>query len=167
MTRILFIICCIVLGAVGSYYSQPYMSKNADAVLIIITVFTVFAGFLIAIITIIGDPIMIPDGSWRLAEGGRERMERRLVWHILLFVLYLLTIGFLFAGAILEKAITGEHHEIWKVWVERTYLFMAITSFLLTFALPAALLEMQRARYDAEIERRRADAGISKGSGER
>ena len=159
MTRIFFIIACIILGAIGSYFSQPYMTKNADAVLIIITVFTVFAGFLVAIITIIGDPIMIPEGSWRLAEGGREKMEHRLVWHIVLFILYLITIGLLFTGTILEKAIE-DHHLFLKVWIERTYLFMAITSFLLTFALPAALLEMQRARYDAEIERRRRDAGI-------
>jgi len=94
-----------------------------------------------------------------LAEGGREKMEHRLVWHIVLFILYLITIGLLFTGTILEKAIE-DHHLFLKVWIERTYLFMAITSFLLTFALPAALLEMQRARYDAEIERRRRDAGI-------
>ena len=119
-TRIFFIISCSILGAIGSYYSQPYMTKNADAVLIIITVFTVFAGFLIAIITIIGDPIMIPEGSWRLAEGGREKMERRLVWHIILFILYLVTIGFLFTGAVLEKAIE-DHHHFWKVWIERAY----------------------------------------------
>jgi hypothetical protein len=157
--RIFFIVACVVLGAIGSYFSQPYMTQNSDAVLIIITVFTVFAGFLIAIITIIGDPIMIPEGSWRLAEGGREKMEHRLVWHIILFILYLVTIGFLFASTILEKAIEG-HHVFWKVWIQRSYLFMAITSFLLTFALPTALLEMQRARYDAEIERRRREAGI-------
>lgn len=165
MTRILFILFCIVMGAIGSYFSQPYMTKNADAVLIIITVFTVFAGFLIAIITIIGDPIMIPEGSWRIAEGGREKMHHRLIWHILLFTLYLVTIGFLFVGTILEKAIE-DHHFFWKIWIERTYLFMAITSFLLTFALPAALLEMQRARYDAEIERRRRAVGIGSQPGD-
>jgi len=134
------------------------MHQNADAVLIIITVFTVFAGFLIAIITIIGDPIMIPEGSWRLAEGGREKMSRRLILHIVLFVLYLITIGLLFVGAILEKAISEDN--IWKLWIERVYLFMAISSFLFTFALPASLLEMQKARYDAEIERRRRAVGI-------
>src|SRR5690349_11297978 len=137
--RPLFILACVAIGALAAYFGQPAVHKNPDLVLIIITVFTVFAGFLIAIITIIGDPIMIPDGSWRLAEGGRDRMERRLVWHIALFIFYLITIGFLFAGAILEKAIE-DHHQVWKVWIERTYLLMAITSFLLTFALPAALL---------------------------
>ena len=159
MTRAFFILLCFALGAVGAFYAQPFMHGNADAVLIIVTVFTVFAGFLIAIITIIGDPIMIPEGSWRVAEGGRDRMERRLVWHIVLFVLYLITIGLLFVGAILDKAINEQ--EALKIWIERAYLFVGISSFFFTFALPAALLEMQRARYDAETDRRRRAALIS------
>jgi hypothetical protein len=158
MIRAFFILACLALGAVGAYYAQPYMHHNADAVLIIVTVFTVFAGFLIAIITIIGDPIMIPEGSWRIAEGGRDRMERRLVWHIVLFVLYLVTIGLLFTGVILDKALN--EHDGLKMWIERAYLFVGIASFFFTFALPAAQLEKQRARYDAETERRRRAARI-------
>jgi hypothetical protein len=151
----------MIAGAATAYYVQPYMHHNQDAVLIVITVFTVFAGFLIAIITIIGDPIMIPEGSWRIAEGGRERMELRLICHIVLFVLYLTTIALLFAGVILDKA-SAEHSDV-KMWVERAYLFIGTTSFFLTFALPSALLEMQRARYDAETERRRRNVGIVDG----
>jgi hypothetical protein len=158
MKRALFIILCLALGGVGACYAQPYMHHNADAVLIIVTVFTVFAGFLIAIITIIGDPIMIPEGSWRVAEGGRHRMEGRLVWHIVLFVFYLITIGLLFTGVILDKAL--DEHNALKLWIERAYLFVGISSFFFTFALPAALLEMQRARYDAETDRRRRAVGI-------
>ena|SRR6185437_442441 len=159
MKRLIFAIFCIGVGAWGAYAAQPFMHHNADAVLIIITVFTVFAGFLIAIITIIGDPIMVPEGTWRLAEGGREKMERRLVLHIVLFTAYLITIGLLFAGSILDKAL-GDEESTLKLWIERAYLFVGISSFLFTFALPSALLEMQRARYDAEIERRRREARI-------
>lgn len=158
MIRLLFILTCIVAGAVSAYYAQPYVHENRDVFLIVVTVFAVFAGFLIAIITIIGDPIMIPQGSWRTAEGGRDRMEQRLFWHIVLFVLYLITIGLLFVAAILDKAMTD--HDVVKIWIERAYLFVGVSSFLFTFALPSALLEMQRARYDAETERRRREAGI-------
>jgi D-alanyl-lipoteichoic acid acyltransferase DltB (MBOAT superfamily) len=85
-------------------------------------------------------------------------MERRLVWHIVLFVLYLITIGLLFTGVILDKALS--EHDVLKMWIERSYLFVGISSFFFTFALPAALLEMQRARYDAETDRRRRAVGI-------
>jgi hypothetical protein len=158
MRWILFGLLCIAAGAISSYYAQPFAHHNPDLILITITVFTVFAGFLIAIITIIGDPIIIPKGSWRISELGRGRMEDRLFWHIALFILYLLTIALLFVGVILDKALS--EHDAWKVWVERAYLFVGITSFLFTFALPVSLLRMQRARYDAETERRRAEVGI-------
>ena len=148
----------MIVGLVSAYYAQPYADKNQDLISILITVFTVFAGFLIAIIAIVGDPVMIPDGSWRIAEGGRDRMQYRLTLYTALFALYLVAIGLLFVGVILEKAFADDN--VWKIWIERAYLFIGVTSFLFTFALPGALLEMQSARYDAEIERRRRKAGI-------
>src|SRR5260221_7629059 len=101
MIRISYGIVCVVIGAASAYYAQPYVGHNADVVLIVVTVFTVFAGFLTAIITIIGDPAAIRDGSWRIAEVGRTTVQHRLVSHIGLFVLYLVTIGLLFVGVIL------------------------------------------------------------------
>jgi amino acid transporter len=159
MRRWLFIAACVLASGASSYYGQPFLKDNPDAILILITTFTVFAGFLIAIIAIIGDPVLIRDGSWRVAEGGRDKMEQRLVWHIALFILYLITIGLLFAGSLLAKAFS--HEDLWNVWVQRVYLFFGVTSFLFTFALPSMLMAMQRERYDAEIERRRKKEKIT------
>ncbi|MEA2951168.1 MAG: hypothetical protein QOJ96_688 [Alphaproteobacteria bacterium] len=157
--RALFIFGCLLGGAIAAYYGQPLAHENADSVLVIITVMTVFAGFLVAIITILGDPGMIPSGSWRVAELRRNNIEARLITHIWLFVFYLIAIGFLFAGVLLHKA-HGVSIE-WKIWIERLYLFFGVSAFLLTFGLPIALLRFQLGRIDAEIERRRREAGIS------
>jgi hypothetical protein len=157
--RATFLLGCMIAGGLASYFGQPAANDNPDIILIIITVFTVFAGFLIAIITIIGDPIMIPHGPWQVAELRRDVMISRLNWHVGLLICYLLTIGLLFAGVILEKVL--DEQNLWRIWVERSYLFMGVTSFLFTFALPGALIKMQSARYDAEIERRRLEAGIA------
>lgn len=159
MKRLLGVLLCVEIGALGAYNAQPYVANNSDVVLVIVTVFTVFAGFLIAIITIIGDPIMIHEGSWRAAELGHEQMRSRLFSHILLFMLYLITIGVLFIGVIVDKAIDEPHSRIKEI-IEWLYTFFAITSFLLTFALPVSLWSMQKQRYEAEIERRRSEAGI-------
>jgi hypothetical protein len=160
MKRILGILICISIGGVFAYYVQPYIGNNTDVVLIVATVFSVFAGFLIATIAIIGDPIMIHEGSWRIAEAGRDDMRGRLLWHISLLFVYLVTLALLFVGVVLEKAL--DSHDRIKIFVEWGYLFFGITSFLFTFALPIALFRMQQARYDAEIERRRNEAGIKR-----
>ncbi len=158
--RAFLILICLCVSAVGAYYGQPYAHDNSDVITIIITVVTVFAGFLVAIITILGDPAMIPDGTWRTAEVRRENIEQKLTRHIWLFVFYLIAIGFLFAGALLNKAPDSVVSVEWKAWIERLYLFFGIASFLFTFALPNALLKFQIGRIDAEIERRRKAAGI-------
>ena len=82
--RAIFIFGCFVIGAVAAYYRQPYVRENSDAVLIVTTVFTVFAGFLVAIITILGDPSLVPEGSWRLVEQRRESIHNRIISHIYL-----------------------------------------------------------------------------------
>jgi hypothetical protein len=154
------IFLCLIASAIAAYYGQPFVRDNSEAVTIIITVITVFAGFLVAIITILGDPGMIPAGSWRIAETRRENIEAKLTRHIWLFVFYLIAIGLLFIGALLNKAPDSVVSVEWKTWIERSYLFFGVASFLFTFALPNALLKFQIARVDAEIDRRRRDAGI-------
>jgi hypothetical protein len=155
--RAILICACLVCSGVAAYYGQPYMHGNSDAVLVIVTVMTVFAGFLVAIITIIGDPALIPEGSWRTAENHRSSVEKRLVTHLWLFVWYLVAIGFLFVGILLDLA--AGLHEL-KVWIERLYMFFGTSSFLFTFALPNALWKVQMARVEAEIQRRRREHGL-------
>jgi lysylphosphatidylglycerol synthetase-like protein (DUF2156 family) len=161
--RPIFIGVCAIIGAIGAYYWQPYIDPNSDAVLIVITVFTVFAGFLVAIIAILGDPALLPEGSWRAAEVRRDTVERRLIWHSWLFTAYLITIALLFIGVVLSKAQLYPNHLWIKDWVERGYLFVGITSFLFSFALPWTMMTIQRRRVDAEIERRRQQVGIGSG----
>ena len=156
--RLIFIIFSAALAAVAAWYGQPYVHHNSDFVVIVVTVFTVFAGFLIAIITILGDPSMIPDGSWRIAEARRENIEKRLLTHSYFFILYLITIGFLFAGVLVQAAFA--EHDIVRIWIERAYLFFGVFSFVLSFGLPISLMRLQRTRVDAEIERRRRQEGV-------
>lgn len=154
----LAILASAIAGAIGAYYAEPYVGEDSDIITIVVTIFSVFSGFLIATIAIIGDPRMIHEGSWRVPEATREKIQRRLSWHVSLLFIYLLTLAFLFSGVILKKALPSNN--IFNQLVEGSYLFFGITGFLLTFALPLALRKMQQEMYDAEIERRRAREGI-------
>ncbi|MBG6158234.1 putative membrane protein [Labrenzia sp. EL_159] len=155
--RLLFIFLCAIGAAIGAYFGQPLVGGNSEAITIIITVLSVFAGFLVAIVTILGDPAMIPGGTWRKAEVRRDGVEASLIRHSWLFVVYLLAIGFLFSGVLLSTAPVSD---CVKLWFERFYLFLGIFAFFLTFALPSMLYKVQMGRLDAEIERRRQKAGI-------
>ena len=158
--RIAFFVICAISATAVAFYAQPYASDNSDLILVVTTVFTVFAGFLVAIITVLGDPSLVPSGSWQIVENRREAIEQRIIWHIYLFVLYLITIALIFFSVILKKVpnsvVSADH----KAWIDRAYLFFGVFSFLLSFGLPYALHKIQMSRLDEETERRRREAGI-------
>lgn len=166
MKRAIFIIICITIGASTAILAPP-VSDNSDLVVIITTVFAVFAGFLIAIIAVIGDPSLIPEGSWRVAENRRDTIDKRLVWHTYLFMMYLFTIALLFVGIMIREVTSSGSVIDWRNLIERAYLFFGVTSFLLSFALPWSLKGIQSARVEAEIRRRRKLAGLDLSSSEK
>jgi hypothetical protein len=158
--RIAFIVTCALVSGGAAYFGQPLVHGNSDAILVIITVLTIFAGFLVAIIAVLGDPAMLPGGSWRVVEGRRGGVYRSVVTHTWLFRLYLVAIALLFAGVLVEKLGDCSSTITLKTWVERGYLFFGVLSFTLTLALPSMLADLQMARVDAELRDRRQKAGL-------
>lgn len=159
--RALAILVVLIAAGFAAFFGQPFLRDNSDALVVIITVTTVFAGFLVAIIAVLGDPSMVPDGSWRVAEEKRDGVEAKLIKHVWLFFLYLVAISLLFVVVLLKAPAASAIADFWRVWAERLCLFFFIASLLLTFGLPSALLKIQLARLDAEIERRRKKANLS------
>ncbi len=142
----------------AGYYGEQFVKGSSDAILILVTVITVFAGFLVAIIAVLGDPALVPPGSWRLVENRREHVEADLIRHTWLFVFYLVSIAVLFIGAVAKGSPLIA--DIIKIWITRLYLFFGLASFLFTFGLANSLLSYQMARYDSELRRRRDDANV-------
>ena len=80
-------VIAVVAGVLGGYWGQPWIHENERAINVIVTSFSILAGFLIAIRTIIGDPAIFFWRSWRgydrrpsglgSAELKREREEWR------------------------------------------------------------------------------------------
>jgi len=158
--RALYIILSFVGGLVFANLAAPWVYNNETAINILITVYTVFAGFLVAIIALVGDPALIPKGSWRIAEHNRENLNNRLIRYSYLFWLYLITIAIIFVGVLFKDAPESFIGADGKQWIARTYLFFGISAFLLSLGLPKALKDSQEARIDQEIENRRKNESI-------
>ena len=144
-----------ILAVLASYLGQPLVHGNEQAINIVVTVFSVLAGFLVAIIAIVGDPVLLPPGTWRAAELERDKINRRLIRHKWLFSLYLITIGLVFFAILL----TDKDPQI-VLWLERGFLFFGVFAFVLSLALPGSLMKVQRERIDAVIEHRRNQNNI-------
>ena len=163
--RAAYIVVSAIVAMCASYFGAHMVHRNTDAITVMITMFTVFAGFVVAIVVILGDPALLPAGSWRNAEAHRENIRRRLIRHQYLFWVYLLTIGFIFAATLFKEV--GEETTLGKIGkaVEYLYFGIAVFAFLLTLALPQWVTDLQQARVDAEIERRKNLPGAGSLSG--
>lgn len=151
--KIITAVIAVLFSLVLTYYMQPFIHGNQDAINIIVTVFSILAGFLVAIITVVGDPSALPRGSWRAARLGSQLTYNRLTRKKWLFTLYLLTLALIFISVLLK----GQCPSI-EIWLERVYLFIAILAFFLSFQLPSALMKLQQERIEQEIEFRKENA---------
>lgn len=154
--KIKYAISVVLWGGLGTYFLKPLIEGNQDAINVIVTVFSILAGFLIALITLIGDPKSLPNGSWQVARLGSDRTYNRLTRQKWLFYIYLIALVLIFLSTLLKSKFKEVNN-----FVEYLYLFFSIIAFILSFKLPGTLMELQRERIEQEIEERKNLKGIS------
>lgn len=161
LNKIKYAIAVAMWGCLGSYLAKPLIEGNQDAINVIVTVFSILAGFLIAVITLIGDPKSLPSGGWQIARIGSDLTYNRLTRQKWLFYIYLVALVLIFVSMLVKTKFQDANH-----WVEYVYLFFSIVAFILSFKLPSTLLELQRERIEQEISERRRAEGISETTGD-
>lgn len=153
--KIKYAISVALWSGLGTYITKPLIEGNQDAINVITTVFSILAGFLIAVITLIGDPQSLPPGSWQVARLGSDRTYHRLTRQKWLFYIYLISLVLIFLSMLLKSKFSEINN-----FVEYAYLFFSIVAFILSFKLPGTLIELQRERVEQEISERRKSEGI-------
>lgn len=153
--RIFFVSFALLAGVAAAAFGQPFIHGNERAINVIVTAFSILAGFLVAIMTIIGDPGLFATRSWRYAEVARGNLRNRLTRQKWMFILYLITLALILISSLIEKA-----YPLATVWLERFYLGLAVMAFILSFGLPSALMNIQLSRHDEMIDAKRKAAGI-------
>lgn len=133
--------CGVAVAVLG----EKFILGNEDARSVIVSVFSILAGFLIAVMSLLGDQSVLP-GSWRMAKVDKEAIRAKLVRQKALFYCFLLTLVLVFISTL-----TDNHYPETTKWVERIYFGFATTAFLLAFRLPAQLMDVQMTRVDAVV----------------
>jgi len=135
-----------VSGYVGFTF-QPLVANNADAVNTVVMIFSILAGFLIAVITFIAEPTLKQAKDWEELQQMKKTVRRKLFRHKLLFFLYLLTLGLALAMYLTPQAMI----DLLK-WLQAIFLGLATFVFLASFSLPGSLMKIQMERYEAALE---------------
>lgn len=136
-------------GAAMFTYGHSYLVCDTDGALrILATVCAILVGFLLAVITMAGDPRNLPSGNWRAAAIYREEIARGLRRHKLLFYAYLSTICLALLAVLFEP---------WEV-LDRAALSFGVSVVFWSFGLPGWLEKVQMERLASETERRFEEA---------
>lgn len=149
--RLVFIALALAAGIGAGYFGQPFVHGKEKAIDVIITVFSILAGFLVAIMGLLGDGSLLLPGSWRVTEMQRKALKRRMARQQWLFYIYMLTLLAVFFSTLIDDDLAAL-----KEWVERIYLGAAVTAFILSFGLPISLAGIQLDRVEAVIATRRS-----------
>ena len=140
---------CVAL-AVSAFVGlkfQPMVSNNPDAVNTVVTIFSILAGFLIAVITFIAEPTLQAAKDWQELQRMKETVRKKLFRQKILFFLYLATLG----TALAMYLTPATSIELLK-WLQVCFLSLATFVFLASFSLPGSLMKIQMERYEAALE---------------
>lgn len=147
LRRVLFFLGAAFVSAVVGYTAQPLIRGNGEAMSVITDVFSILAGFLMTVLTILIEPK--PTARiWREAAATKRNFVNRLVRYKWLFMLYLLVLGMGFYISLTKD----NAHPIILLWIERAYLATACLSFIISLTLPSQLMNLQVTRYNEMIE---------------
>jgi len=147
----LFTAIAAISVAIG-WYGQPFVHGNTEARGIIVNVFSILAGFLITVMTLLGEPGLYRGRTWRSDAVKRSNVYQRLVRHKWLFVSYLLVLALVFVATIIAKRDPDSRAE---ACLESLYLGFATFAFIYSLMLPSRLLNLQLARFDELVDSRR------------
>lgn len=150
--NVIKIIALILVVMIATYFIQPLIHENENALNTIVTIFSILSGFAILVITQLGDISMIPDGNWRVAKEAKRSFKKRLRSQKFLYLLYISTLIL----ALLTTLSTNTFYIVHYL-IEYTFLCLALISLLASLKLPYIIENIQDYRYDLVIDDRKKE----------
>ncbi len=156
--RITFIIAGVVLFVALLLFGPPPAGQNSDfALRMLANALSILAGFLIAVIVMLGDPRSLYRGNWRIASAHQREIRHALNRAALLFCIYLVVIAFIFAASLLEAYTSAT---ICSRWMKHIALSAGGTALFWSFALPLMIRKAQLNRLDEEVQDRKRQSSL-------
>lgn len=153
-TRWLYIGVSALVSILAGYYFGASLRASTTALSGIISVFSILAGVLVAVISIIGDPSMLLTGNWRLGYVHAKEIQIRIARYAILILLYVVILIVVLV-AILLKDNNADGYQ----WVFNLLGMLTSLGLLLSLPLPFNLMSIQKERMTEEIRRRQSTTG--------
>lgn len=140
----------VVIALLAGWLLQPWYHRSEDATSVLVTVFSILAGFLAAVMAIVANDRVLRGRNWRQDTYYLREIRRELLRHSVTFYVYL---------AVLVLAFLTSISSTWPLWVqqwtEHGLLFFATLGIFHSFQLPKILSRKHVTAMEKEIRRRR------------
>jgi hypothetical protein len=156
----LIIFLCAIAGGLGlSFQFGDVLSRNVQALSAVAGLSATFAGFIIAVKTLLGDASALLPGNWRLAVAQSEEIKFRFNRLSIFFYIFSFCA---FVPIIL--IITKDDHSIWRALLSKIFSVAFGAVAVMVIELPRSLRSIQQDRIDAIVRGRLGDGGTSRSS---
>lgn len=148
-----FILIAILSGLLA-YFGQPFVHGNEKAIDLVINVFSILAGFLIAIMTLFSDMQFDEEANWRQIQIREDIQEQRYIKHSMLFYTYLSVLVCVFLVVLLTHN-KGYKDNYIVFGLEYIYLFLACISVFYSAFLPSNLIKNRKEQFRKLMEKKK------------
>lgn len=124
----------LIFAALSAYFLRPWFSESKDASAIIVGIFSLLSGFLLAVMAVVANDKTVRGKNWREQTYHLQQISIELLRHQITFYIYLITLALAFVNSLSAKWCP-----IAQSSIEHSLLFFAIIGVALSFRLPAVL----------------------------
>lgn len=144
--RIIFYGIAVFVSAVLTYFYGNLLTNETDVLGIVATIFSILAGVLIAVISILGDPSMLLDQSWRHSYFSAAETQRQLHRQTDIFIVYIVLLIGLFVFMLCDEL------SPWFWYIQHAVFFLTSLAFIASLSLPYTLKSIQKLRLQRVID---------------
>lgn len=144
--RAAIFITALIISVTITLLFGDKLKNNVDVLSFIATIFSILAAVLIAVISILGDPSMVLDSSWRHGYLSAAETQRKIHRQTDIFILYIILLMSLFIFMLIDPTSSS----FWLV--QHITFFLTVLAFILSLTLPYSLISIQKARLKKAID---------------
>lgn len=148
--KVLGFVLSVVASFAFAQYLQPSYHNNSNALTVLATIFSILAGFVVAVLAMVSDERVLRGANWRQDVVYLELIKRDMLRHRAIFYLYLVVLSLAFVCAINVPL-----PEPAQIWGERILLFLSFFAMLRSFSLPGIISRRQMEHLEKLIKDRR------------
>ncbi|MCK2046173.1 hypothetical protein [Chromohalobacter moromii] len=151
-------VASLLLSLAVAWFFQPWYHCSDNAIIVVVSVFSMLTGFLVAVMAIVANDRVMRGRNWRQDTFYLRQIKREMLRHKITFYIYLMVLVFAFCASVSGSWPSGAQQA-----AEHALLFFVSMGLLHSFQLPGVLSRKHITALEEQIRQRR-DAETGKSS---